>query len=169
MRSIATCSVSELYQLLSFDPHTQVIDVREYSEHAAERLPAAKLFPLSSLDQHVSKIDPQLGVYVLCRSGARAAQAANKLAGQGINNLTVVEGGLMAWKEAGFPVELGTSKVWSLERQVRFTAYFVHPYFIALSGFIGAGLVFSSVTDTCSMGLVLAKMPWNQKPASSES
>ncbi len=180
MSSIATCSVSELSQLLSLDPNIQIIDVREYSEHAAERLPSAKLLPLSALDQHVNKIDPQQNAYILCRSGARATQAATKLAARGISDLTIVEGGLMAWKAAGLPVEFGTSKVWSLERQVRFTAgsivllgvllaYFVHPYFIALSGFIGAGLVFSSVTDTCGMGMVLAKMPWNQAPTTCEN
>jgi len=44
-------------------------------------------------------------------------------------------------------------------------AYFVHPGFIALSAFVGAGLVFAGVTDWCGMGLLLAKMPWNQKSA----
>ena len=175
MPNLATCTVNELCQLLARDPATQIIDVREYSEHAAERLAGAKLLSLSALDQNCKEINPQQTAYLLCRSGARATQAANKLTANGFDNLTIVEGGLMAWKAAGLPVEAGSSKVWSLERQVRFTAgsfvllgmllsYFVHPYFIALSGFIGAGLVFSSVTDTCGMGMVLAKMPWNQSP-----
>jgi Cu2+-exporting ATPase len=42
-------------------------------------------------------------------------------------------------------------------------AQFVSPAFIWLSGFIGAGLTFSGVTGWCGMGMLLAKMPWNQR------
>ena len=66
--------------------------------------------------------------------------------------------------------------VQKLERQVRFTAgslvltgvvlaVLIHPYFVWLSAFIGAGLVFAAVTDTCAMGMLLAKMPWNKPTA----
>jgi len=85
----------------------------------------------------------------------------------------VIEGGMLAWSKAGLPVVNGELKVWSLERQVRFAAgalvvlgvvlsLMIHPYGIALSAFVGAGLVFAAVTDTCTMGLLLAKMPWNK-------
>ncbi len=68
----------------------------------------------------------------------------------------------------------------SLERQVRIAAgaltftgvvlgWLVHPYFFGLSGFVGAGLMFAGITDSCAMGMLIAKMPWNQvkldKPA----
>jgi hypothetical protein len=64
-------------------------------------------------------------------------------------------------------------KAISLERQVRIVAGLlvlvgavlaiaVHPYFAGLSAFIGAGLIFAGITDTCGMAMVLAKMPWNQ-------
>ena len=39
---------------------------------------------------------------------------------------------------------------------------FVSPYFIGLSAFVGAGLIFAGITDTCGMGMMLARMPWNQ-------
>jgi hypothetical protein len=66
-----------------------------------------------------------------------------------------------------------------LERQVRFAAgllvltgvllsIFVHSYFIGLAGFVGAGLVFAAVTDTCAMGMFLLKMPWNKRAQSCE-
>ncbi len=42
----------------------------------------------------------------------------------------------------------------------------VHPWFVALSVFVGAGLVFAAVTDTCGMGMMLARMPWNRAPQS---
>jgi hypothetical protein len=78
----------------------------------------------------------------------------------------------MACTESGIPVIRG-KKVMSLERQVRISAgsmvvagaaliFFVHPFWIGLSAFVGAGLVFAGVTDTCGMGMMLAKMPWNQ-------
>jgi hypothetical protein len=61
----------------------------------------------------------------------------------------------------------------SLERQVRIAAgslvvvasalgFFVSPYWIGLAAFVGAGLVFAGITDTCGMGMLLARMPWNQ-------
>jgi hypothetical protein len=63
----------------------------------------------------------------------------------------------------------------SLERQVRIAAgalvligaalgAFVSPYWIGLSAFVGAGLVVAGITDTCGMGMLLARMPWNQVP-----
>jgi hypothetical protein len=90
-----------------------------------------------------------------------------------------VEGGTQAWDEAGLPVVRGQKAI-SLERQVRIAAgslvllgallgYFAHPYWIALSAFVGAGLVFAGITDTCGMGMLLARMPWNQAPKPSSA
>ena len=168
-------TVNELQQRLATGADCQLIDVREFAEHAAERINGARLLPLSQFAQHAGAVEQDRTVYVLCRSGGRAAQAAQQLEQRGHADVRVVEGGLLAWAAAGLPVERSASRVWSLERQVRFTAGLivligvilaatVHPWFIALSGFIGAGLVFSSVTDTCGMGMVLARMPWNQQP-----
>jgi rhodanese-related sulfurtransferase len=86
----------------------------------------------------------------------------------------VVEGGTLAWNEAGLPVERGPVKVISLERQVRMTAgslvlsgillgSLVHRGFFGLSAFVGAGLVFAGITDFCGMGLLLSKPPWNTR------
>ena len=44
-------------------------------------------------------------------------------------------------------------------------AWLVSPWFIALSGFVGAGLVFAGVTDTCMMAMLLAKLPYNHPRA----
>lgn len=84
----------------------------------------------------------------------------------------------MAWVEAGLPVDRGTSTVIGLERQVRIAAgaivlggvllaQFVNPALIWLSGFVGAGLIFAGITDWCGMGMLLARMPWNQRGAGS--
>jgi hypothetical protein len=98
------------------------------------------------------------------------------MAQAGLDNAVVVEGGTIAWSDAGLPVERAAVKVMSLERQVRIgagslvltgvlLAIFVHPYFLALSGFVGGGLVFAGITDWCGMGLLLAKAPWNNRVA----
>jgi hypothetical protein len=114
-------------------------------------------------------------VYILCQSGGRAAKAAAKLEAAGYGGCRVVEGGTAAWIAAGLPVDRGETRMISLERQVRIAAgaivftgvllaHFVNPAFIWLSGFVGAGLVFAGATDWCGMGMLIAKMPWNQSP-----
>lgn len=62
----------------------------------------------------------------------------------------------------------------SLERQVRIAAgalvliglalaWAIHPYFLALAAFVGAGQVFAGLTDFCGMAILLSKMPWNRR------
>ena len=103
----------------------------------------------------------------------RARQAAEKLKTQGIASLSVLEGGVQAWEASGLPLLRGKKTI-SLERQVRIAAgtlvfigavlgYFVNPAWMGLAGFVGAGLVFAGVTDTCGMGMILARMPWNNR------
>ena len=169
---IKQSSVREVNEKLT-SGDCQIIDVREFSEFDGERVAGAQLMPLSRFDKHIGEIDRDKPVYVMCRSGNRAKQAAEKLHAGDFKNLFVIEGGMQAWNSAGLPTIKGESKVWSLERQVRFTAgslvligavlaFLISLYFILLSGFVGAGLVFAAVSDTCGMAMVLAKMPWNQ-------
>ena len=112
---------------------------------------------------------------VICRSGSRGKQACQTLHDAGCKNVIHVEGGTKAWEEAGLPVVRGRQAI-SLERQVRVAAgalvlvgallgYFVHAYWIGLSAFVGAGLVFAGVTDACGMAVALARMPWNRVAA----
>lgn len=152
----------------------QALDVREPAEVAAEWIPGLRPAPLSALDSHLGSLTVSEPVFVVCRSGQRAATAALRLKERGHQDVRVLQGGLLAWQAAGLAVERGPSRVWSLERQVRFAAgslvvlgillaAVVDPAFVVLSGFVGAGLVFSAVTDTCGMAMVLARMPWNQR------
>jgi rhodanese-related sulfurtransferase len=178
--TIKQATVHEINELLDGGGECQVIDVREFSEFNSERIADAQLMPLSNFEKHADEIDHTKPVYLMCRSGNRAKNAAEKLAAKGFTDIHVVEGGMVAWAGANLPVVKGGSKVWSLERQVRFTAglfvltglllsLFVSPYLLLLTAFVGAGLMFSAVTDTCGMGMVLARMPWNKAPASCES
>ncbi|MBK7394236.1 MAG: rhodanese-like domain-containing protein [Chloracidobacterium sp.] len=177
--TIKQATVHEINELLDGGGECQVIDVREFSEFNSERIADAQLMPLSNFEKHADEIDHTKPVYLMCRSGNRATNAAEKLAAKGFTDIHVVQGGMVAWAGADLPVVKGESKVWSLERQVRFTAglfvltgvllsLFVSPYLLLLSAFVGAGLMFSALTDTCGMGMILAKMPWNKAPASCE-
>jgi rhodanese-related sulfurtransferase len=172
--TIRQCGAQEAWAALINGRGCQLVDVREFSEYEAERVAEAVLAPLSALEQNAGVIDRSRPVYLLCRSGKRAGQAAERLARLGYSDLRVIDGGLQAWAAAGLPVERGAGRVWALERQVRFLAgllvlagvllSLISPWFILIAGFIGAGLTFSAVTDTCGMGMMLARMPWNRMP-----
>ena len=170
---------------LGRDPGPFVIDVRSAAEYEAEHVRGATLFPLHTLDANgvVAVRDAAGGrpVRVLCRGGTRAAAAAAKLNAAGLEGLaaTPVAGGTLACVAAGLPVVRGRKAV-SLERQVRIAAgslvaagtalgWFVHPVGFVLPAFVGCGLVFSGLTDTCGMGRVLAAMPWNARRAGGAS
>lgn len=171
---IRKCTPAEARAALLADNGCQIVDVREFSEYDAERVEGATLASLSALDQNLGLIERDRPVYLMCRSGNRAQQAAERLSGQGFTDLRVIDGGLQGWSEAGLPVERGSGRVWSLERQVRFVAglfvltgillSLISPWFALLSAFVGAGLTFSAITDTCGMGMMLARMPWNRGP-----
>ncbi len=175
---MTTITPARLQQLLDSHAGLSVLDVRTPVEFADAHVPQARNVPLDKFDPQSllasGQVPKDQPVYLLCRSGGRAAKAAEKLAKHGLDNAVVVAGGTLAWVDAGLPVNRGTAKVISLERQVRLAAgslvfigvllaVFVHPYFIALPGFVGAGLVFAGITDFCGMGLLLAKLPWNAK------
>ena len=152
------------------------VDVRSPAEYHAVHATGAKLYPLDTLDP--KGIASELGIsaqapaVLLCAGGNRARKAAEKFHAEGIPHCLVVEGGTKAWEAAGLPVVRGKGMI-SIERQVRIGAgtmvllgvvlgAWVDPFWFFLSGFVGAGLIFAGVTDWCGMGLVLAKMPWNQ-------
>ncbi|MGC3971398.1 MAG: rhodanese-like domain-containing protein [Pirellulales bacterium] len=177
--STATISPLELAALCKNGEALELIDVRTPAEFGEVHVTQARNVPLDRLDAAQVKQSPHVAagkpVYVICKSGGRGRQAAEKLAAAGVVNVFNVEGGTTACEAAGLGVVRG-QKVMSLERQVRIAAgslvltgvvlsYFVHPYFIGLSAFVGAGLVFAGVTDTCGMGMLLARMPWNQRCA----
>jgi rhodanese-related sulfurtransferase len=150
-----------------------LVDVREHAEHAGGRVSGAKLMPLGELESRHKELDHKRPVYVMCRSGNRSAKAQKELHDLGFENVINVSGGFEEWKRHDLPFEKDERAPWDIERQVRFVAgsfvllgfllaVFVHPYLIGISAFIGAGLVFSALTNTCTMGMVLLKMPWNR-------
>ncbi len=173
--SIATISPQELQAKVGEGQSIELIDVRTPVEFREVHVTFARNLPLERLDPkqlagEANQADRTL--YFLCRSGSRGKQACEKLLAAGFPNVVNVEGGTQACEQAGLPVVRGKKAI-SLERQVRIAAgslvlvgavlgAVVHPYWIALSAFVGAGLIFAGVTDTCGMALLLARMPWNQ-------
>lgn len=172
-----TISPRQLFDRQKQDASLRLLDVRTPAEHAEMHVPGVHLMPLDRLDTerllNADGFSKGAPVYLLCKSGGRATQAAEKLEKGGFAHCCVVEGGTQAWADAGLPVERSGSKMMSLERQVRIAAgtlvlagvilgTWVHPALYGLSAFVGAGLIFAGLTDWCGMGLLLGRMPWNQ-------
>jgi hypothetical protein len=132
--------------------------------------------PVDALAEHAVEIGAlDVPVVLICQSGLRAARADTVLRASGLSQLRVLDGGMRAWLEAGLPVNRGARRM-SLERQVRiaagslsatgaFLALLVSPWFAAIPAFVGSGLVFAGVTDTCAMGMLLARLPCNRGSA----
>jgi rhodanese-related sulfurtransferase len=150
-----------------------LIDVREPDEHARERIPGARLMPLSSFDPMRIAGSGAHAVILHCASGARSARAAAMLAGVGLSDVAHLKGGINAWKHAGFPVALDRKAPLPIMRQVQMLAgslvvlgvvlgFAVHPGFFGLSAFVGAGLVMAGVTGWCGMATLLGKLPYNR-------
>lgn len=166
----------ELESLYLSGKEIDLIDVRTPVEFREVHVGFARNVPLDTLDpkslQGAHRQSPAAPVYVICRSGSRGRQACERFVDSGFVGVINVEGGTVACEAAGLPVVRG-KKMMSLERQVRIAAgalvvvgavlgYWVHPLFIGLAGFVGAGLMVAGITDTCAMGLMIARMPWNQ-------
>ena len=177
--SIKTISPKQLHDILQSGQNVELIDVRTPVEYREVHVGCARNVPLDQLDAAkfaAGRSDSEQPLYVICRSGSRGQQACEKFLATGYTNVVNVEGGTQAWDQAGLAVVRGKKTI-SLERQVRIAAgslvllgtllsYFAHPIWIglSLSAFVGAGLVFAGITDTCGMGMLLAWMPWNQVP-----
>lgn len=172
--SIRTISPQQLHELIRGGQSVSLIDVRTPIEYREVHVASARNLPLDklSVDQISNTVGSVPELYVICRSGSRGQQACEKLAGGGMTNVINVAGGTQAWDAAGLPVVRGQKAI-SLERQVRIAAgtlvligallgMFYNPLWFGLPAFVGAGLVVSGLTDTCGMGLLLARMPWNR-------
>lgn len=156
-----------------------LLDVSTVAEYRAGHAEGSRLVSLDEIDPRtLSGLigNPTVGryetLYVTCQSGARARQAAERLAEAGYHNLAVIEGGTQAWEQAGLPmVRRGTAI--ALDRQVQIAVgtllvlkfifgFTVHEIFFAAIPLIGVGLIVAGVTRWCGMANLLARMPWNR-------
>jgi len=154
-----------------------LVDVRTPAEHRAVHIADARLIPLDRVNADEVKrtrpADSHGPTYVVCKSGGRSKTAIEKLHKQDpALDLVLVEGGTDAAIQQGVPVVRGKQSI-SLERQVRIAAgflvalgvaagFFLSPWWLILPAFVGCGLVFAGITNTCGMAMLLARMPWNR-------
>ena len=157
-------------------PGTILVDCRESDEHARERIPGAKLIPLSGLTaREVGELCAKR-VIIHCRSGRRSLDAATRCSGLANGGVEVLSmaGGIEAWRGAGFGTEVNTTRPkLGVMQQTQLTigacvtagvalGFFVHPAFLALPAFMGLGLVFAGATGTCGLATLLSMAPWNR-------
>lgn len=100
---IETLEASEVSQLLQAGK-ILLIDVREPSEYASERIAGALLYPLSTFDASMLPDDGPRRVVFHCGSGKRSLTAAERRLGAGQKHAAHMGGGIAAWKAAGLPV-----------------------------------------------------------------
>ncbi len=157
------------------DPAIRLLDVRTPTEYQTAHIPGAYNVPLDTLGEHAREIQAvtDAPIVLVCQSGQRARKADATLRALGMSNLHLLDGGVNGWTGAGLDVVRGTARM-SLERQVRIAAgamgaigaglaLLVDPLFAVIPAFVGSGLVFAGVTDTCAMGMLIARLPFNRQ------
>ncbi len=174
---IKSISAKDFASLVASERHIDLIDVRTPVEFRSMHISVARNVPLNQLDP-MSLKSTRTGsshepLYVVCRSGGRSRQACEKLIAAGVNNVINVEGGTIACEVAGAPLNRGKKAI-PLNCQVQIitgvtvvaggvmTLLTNNPYWLSLPIGMGAGLVFSGLTNTCAIGTFLSQMPWNQ-------
>lgn len=106
MTTVHQVSVKEAYKAIQ-DASIGFIDVREVAEVAEASAKGAVNYPMSSLDpktfDQASGLKKTQKIYILCRSGNRSNKVAQALQSEGFKELYNIQGGILAWKEAGLP------------------------------------------------------------------
>ena len=147
-----------------------LIDIRDKDEYAREHIAGARNRPLATLADLNGVEGP---IIFHCRAGTRTSANASRLQRAAGCEAYILEGGIEGWKQAGLPIVADERQPIEINRQVMIAAgslvligvllgAFVSPRFYALSGLIGAGLVFAGVSGFCGMAKLLALMPWNR-------
>ncbi|MGB7415227.1 MAG: rhodanese-like domain-containing protein [Thermosynechococcaceae cyanobacterium] len=171
-KKVELVEAATLKQWLDHDQVT-LVDVRETDEYAGQHIPGAILVPLSKFDPTQIPNVANQQVVLYCRSGNRSVPAALTLLKLGYQDVSHLRGGLKSWVEQGYATEINERAPISLMRQVQIIVgalvllstllgTFVSPWFLWLCGFMGGGLLFAGLTDTCVLARLLAKLPYNQ-------
>ena len=174
--SVSVIQPHALYELIKSDSTVELIDVRTSREFEDVHASCAQLVPLDTLNPS-AVIKARNGnegkpLYVICKSGMRARQACEKFIAAGYNNVINVDGGTLAWEQAGLPVIRG-KKAMSVDCQVRVAmgsmvllgaalTILVHPAFVGMCAFVGCGMIYAGIADDCPMGTLIAALPWNR-------
>lgn len=166
---------NQLNQDLLSGKRVTLIDVRTPVEHDEMHIAGSNLMPLDRLNPAAVRsaaIHAEHCVLV-CHSGKRADQAYQKLCASGLDNLVILDGGVMAWESAGLPLNRSEKKRLPLIRQVQLIiglsalggsilALTVDKNFALIPAVMGAGLALAGSTGWCGLAMVLSRMPWNK-------
>ncbi|GAC1483329.1 MAG: rhodanese-like domain-containing protein [Gemmatimonadaceae bacterium] len=155
-------------------PAARVLDVRTPGEFESAHIRGAYNVPVDTIAEHAREIGSatEAPIVLVCQSGNRARKAEDTLRSVGMSNLHILDGGMNAWVAAGLDIVRVRKRI-SLERQVRVVAgalaatggvlaLLVNPLYAAIPAAVGSGLVFAGVTDTCAMGMLLTRLPYNR-------
>ena len=147
------------------------VDVREPDEFAYEHIAGTVSVPQSLLNEKIGGLPKDKQIYVLCHTGTRSAQVADVLKLRGFDKVRLVEGGMAAWMNAGFPVVRSKGPI-PILRQVQIIAGSLaligglFPSLRWIAVIVGAGLIFAGVSGFCTMAKLLAFLPWNKSSRS---
>jgi rhodanese-related sulfurtransferase len=169
---------TELRDRIASEAPPWILDVRTPAEFETAHIGGSYNVPLDVLNDHGSEVAERLDqshdVVLVCRSGQRAAQAADLLRSTGVSGGSVLENGIADWEGQGFEVNRGVQR-WELERQVRLVAGSIVlssvlgsvaiPRLKWLAAAIGAGLSYAAISNTCAMGTALSNLPYNRGAA----
>ncbi|MFT4272849.1 MAG: rhodanese family protein [Pantoea sp.] len=165
-------------EINALSDHAMLIDIRGQDEWRREHISGARSLPVEGITpgclskEELSQIDT---VIFHCQSGMRTEQyQAQLIAAVHPAKVLIMQGGLNAWKSAGYPVITDRRQPLPLMRQVQISAGVLAlggtlagaalaPEFYIIPGFVGAGLLFAGVTGWCGMAKLLAVMPWNKQ------
>ncbi|MFF2012374.1 rhodanese-like domain-containing protein [Streptomyces sp. NPDC058195] len=174
-RTVHTISPAALRRLTEEGRAPRLLDVRTPAEFRTAHIPGAYNVPLHTLREHRAELRSHLDedIVLVCRSGARASRAEQALAEAGLPGLRVLDGGMTAWEAADAPVLRGAER-WDMERQVRLVAGSIVlttglvgilvPGVHLIGTAVGAGLTYAALSNSCAMGVLLSKLPYNRGP-----
>lgn len=167
--SINEIQSNKLYEQIKSGGKLNLVDVRTPAEYQSAHIDGSNNLPLGS--ETLKNLGTSENIIFICQGGTRAKNACSEFIQKAGANAQVLSGGIKSWEAANLPLIKGKAVI-SLERQVRIVAGFLvligtimgiylNNNFLIIPGFVGAGLMFAGITDTCGMAMLLTKMPWN--------
>jgi rhodanese-related sulfurtransferase len=103
MTGFKNIGVLELEKMLQ-NGGVRLVDVRTDAEIAQGKIPQGEPLPLHLLPLHMEGMDRNATTIFYCRSGGRSAQAAAFVAANGFTDVYNLQGGIIAWANAGLPL-----------------------------------------------------------------
>jgi len=173
-KALEMISPKNSQMLVSKGPKVKLLDVRSALEFNETHIKDSINIPIDMIASKIKDLSQSGQSYIVfCRTGNRSPMAADMLLQSGIRSIKVMEGGLVRWQKERLPVIKGQGGM-SLERQVRLAAgvlvllsiiltWFVHNAFIWIAIWVSCGLIYSGLTNSCLMGMLLMKLSYNKK------